>query len=266
MSRDSELVLLSSQHPIRGSGYAGRHHGIGVDAPALSEIISIIRPDRTYFFPHDLSEPFHDVELIPLREVTAIIIPDERFWYLARFAPTVLIGWPKQVPIQTGCILPPGSAAFLPSAVIMYASLGPAAFQTSFSAVLDAKLAFKLPDFPELHTLRTIFLDAGCPEIPAATQSSYVISRYPTIVSNSVSSIVTESALAGVDTICVADGCSPLSEQIALFGKYPNVDIVVPERLHESLKGDARGRKWPSLVRRFDLDLFVSILNRDSPV
>jgi hypothetical protein len=261
-----EVVLLSTVHPIRGNGHLQRHYGIFKDAPSFSEKISIIRPNRTYLLPHDLSNPFIDYENLPMREATAVLVPDERFWYFSRYTDVHVIGWPKYLSqpatAKPHLHFPATPGVFLPSEVGYYSRRDVATFLSVFKPIADARWAFKLPGWPNVEGLRAALLNAGCPEIPAATATWDIIANYPTVVSNSTSSIITESALYGTDTICVMDeSVQSAREQIRMFGAYPNIALVAPQDLAAALVKPERGRRSQNLIRRFDMELLISLLD-----
>lgn len=254
-----EIVLLSSQHASVGRGFFARHHHIDRDVPNLTEAISFFRPVRTFLLPHDLTHPFHDEEALPLAEVTAVLVPDERFWYLRRWCPVHIVGWPKLV----GPALAAGSSGIvlMPTDVAAFGRNGPDSFRRAFAGLLRPGIRFKLPDFPGTERLTSILVEAGCEEIPAATSSAEVIARHATIVSNGLSSIVSEAALVGKDVICVECGMQPVEEQWRAFSSHPNVELVDPADLAEALVSPRRGKRYAAELAPLDIDLVVSLIS-----
>lgn len=254
-----EVVLLSSQHPSFGtSGYFSRHHGIDADIPNLTEAIAFFSPARTFLLPHDLTNPFHDEETPPLREVTGVLVPDERFWYLSRWCPVHVVGWPKLLHLPD--LAAASGIVFLPTDVSTFTQRGLDAFKHAFAGLMSPGVRFKLPVFRGLEPIRALLVEGGCEEIRATENSADVIAQHATIISNSLSSIVLEAALVGKDVICVQCGMHTVEEQWHAFSSYPNVELVEPSNLASALSSVRRGKSYSAALLPLNIDVIISLI------
>ncbi|WIM13748.1 hypothetical protein [Enhydrobacter sp.] len=255
-----EVVLLSSQHPSTGRGFFSRHYNLSSDVLNLTDAINFFDPARSFLFPHDLTHPFYDEEVVSLRELTAVLAPDERFWYLRRWTPVHVVGWPKLIGAAKATDTASG-AVFMPTDVATFSQREPEVFRSVFGGLLRPGIRFKLPAFSGTDGLRSILLDAGCEEIPATANSAEVIARHATVISNGLSSIVSEAALVGKDVICVKCGVQSVEAQWHAFSSHPNVELVDPPNLAEALSAPRRGRNYTSELIPLDIDLVVSLIS-----
>lgn len=254
-------IVLSSQHPA----YSMAHYAPLIkDAsyiPTLSEVCAIVEPIRTFLFAHDLSDPMHSDEVQALREATALFVPTDGFWWLSRYTSVINAGWPKLI---AGSALPPAERkiAVLPTDVGTYTLLEPQVFARVFSGLSESAFAFKLPFFSKTDLLSDALEALGGVPIDPKSSSIDVIQGHEIIISNGLSSIVTEAALLGKDTICLIDGIHMGSEQRRRFMRYPSVLLVDPDGLAAALRSTDRARAWPAKLKPFDVDLLEGVLRR----
>jgi hypothetical protein len=256
----TRTVLLTSQHPVLDTAAYTRHHGLESDNLSLTETIALVRPDKTFFFAHDLSDQMHAEEVLALGEVTAALMPDERTWWLRRWVDVHVIGWVKSVQPLNLPSLPTRPWAFMPTDVITYSLRDIEHFHSAFGDLTRMKPAFKLPVYPGLDQLRKVLLDAGCHEIDAGVSASTVVNAYPTLISNGVSSTLAEAALAGKDVLCIMDGIHEPAKQMRLFGRYANVTFCKPAEVARALQSPERGRTFKPSLQPFDFDLLLRLI------
>lgn len=256
----ARTVLLTSQHPVLNSGVYAGHHGLAADCLSLTEMIALVRPDKTFFFSHDLTDQVHPEEPLALGEITAALMPDEQSWWLRRWVDVFVVGWVKSLPPLSLPDLPPRPWAFMPTDVITYSLRGPEHFLSVFGDLLRMQPAFKLPVYPGLNRLQEVMLEAGCHEIEAGVSAHTVINHYPTIISNGVSSTLAETALAGKDAICIMDGLHAPEKQLRLFGRYKNIHLCKPTEIADALQSADRGRVTEPSLQPFDLNLLLRLI------
>ncbi len=241
-------VILASQHRPAASGEYRFHLESKAYIPTLSELHFLLKPVRTYIFPHDLSEPVGYQEITSYAEADAFLAPDSSYWWLRRWTTVIEAGWPKVLAQDENRSSTQERIAFLPSDVLTHRLFGWDRFDRAFAGLKGSGFAFKVPYFPGIEPLEARLSGLGGRQIDARTPSSNVIATHDIIVSNGLSSINTEAAMMGKDTLCVMDGIHPPAAQKALFRKFPNVTLVAPENLAAALADPTRGKSWPPLL------------------
>ena len=256
-------IVLSSQHPA----YSIAHYAPLIEnaayVPTLSDVCRMVNPLRTLLFAHDLSDPIHSDEIQSLREVTAFFVPTDGYWWLSRYTKVINAGWPKLISGSA----PPLSdrkIAVLPTDVGTYALKGQETFGLVFSGLSGSLFVFKLPFFSKTDHLSEELETLGGRLVDPKSSSIDLIQASEVVVSNGLSSIVTESALLGKDTICLIDGIHSDVEQRRRFMRYPNVTLVKPEGLKAAISARKGARVWPVVLKAFDVNLLESILHGHS--
>lgn len=257
-----EVVLLSSQHPAISRSIVQRRFGFDADVLTLPDTIEFFRPARSFLLSHDLTHSFLDEEVTFMQGLTAVLTPDDRYWYFRRWVPVHVVGWTKL--IAPTSLAEASGVVLMPTDVYFFARM-PELFRDTFAGLLRPGIRFKLPLFAGTEPLRDILLAGGCEEIPPETDSTSVIARHATIVSNGASSIILEAALTGKDVLCVNCDIPQLDPPERAWSNHENVELVDPVDLAAALASDRRGKTWPSELQPLDIDKVVELIHGFSP-
>lgn len=254
-----KFTLVTSYHPFIDSWFHNKEFGTNLDMEALPAFIHRYQPGRTYFIPHDLTEPFKDDEIGALSKFDALFMPDGHHWYLGQYTAVYTVGWIK---FASTTSLPIRELSFLPSELPYYIRHGRASFLRAFEPVLQLKPRIKLQPFPGIEEIEKVIGDFGCEVLPRDADGGAILKSSKIMISNGISSVNLEMALLGVTGFCVEDGVHPKEEQIRHFGRIPNIGIgsaqEVQRLVKEALDGDDLVVA-PNQVT-FDFDLVFEVI------
>ena len=230
------IVLITSHHP-----YMDRHvyrscYGTTIDVMSVPEIIGWLKPVACYFVPHDLTEPLKPDEFSSLDLFNAIFMPNDDYWSFQRYTRVVKAGWIKATSTNKVELPETFTIAFLPTEFGAYVQLGAAQFMQNFAPLLACKPVVKLVVLEGLEALSEDIRSCGCALLPAQTLSSEVIQQASIVVTNAMSSIGVEAALAGVPVICIEDGIHDPQLQRRAYAAYPEVRLMPCEAAARWLK------------------------------
>ena len=252
-----DVVLVTSCHPfVDGAAY---REVLGFDVPvsAVPEQLGYLRPRRCCFVPHDLTEPLKDDELpfVPLFD--ALLMPGPEWWWLAAYTEVHACGWIKaaHAPGERQ-----GGALFLPSEIAHYATLGPAAFLERFAPVLGHRPSIKLPVFAGSGPFERALRGAGHRVLDASLGTGELIAGADVVISNGLSSVLSEAALAGVPTLCLADGVTPVEAQRAAMARYASARVLSIAEASEALERGALPARVQGRVKPFDFELASRVI------
>jgi hypothetical protein len=217
------FTLVTSHHPYMDQYRHQMEFGIKADIESTPEFISKWHPNKIFYIPHDIVEPIKDEEIWFVKNFTAILMPDSNWQWLSDKTQVFDIGFIKNIS-ETNADF--SDITFLPSEIAFYLRAGWNTFFNSFIEIISLKPRIKFPAFPGTQEFEDKLSAMGCDVVNSTINSSALISRSKIIISNGLSSIVRESSMARVRTICVMDDVHPRREQFALFGSEPFVKLI----------------------------------------
>lgn len=230
------IVLITSHHPYMDRYAFRAFYGATGDVLSVPELIGWLKPSACYFVPHDLTEPLKPDEISSLSLFDAIFMPNDDYWSFQRYTRVVKAGWIKTSAAQNAQAPAAFTIAFLPSEFVAYRRLGAAAFKRAFDPILALKPVVKPVIMPDIDAILDTMRSSGCALLPAQTLSSEVIQQASIVVTNAMSSIGVEAALAGVPVICIEDGIHDPQLQRRAYAAYPEVRLMPCEAAARWLK------------------------------
>jgi hypothetical protein len=251
------FVLATSHHPYLDGPAHRVVFGCDADLDKVSAFVARERPQKVFFIPHDLSEHLHPEEFHSLHLFDALLMPNECHWFLRPQVRVEVVGWIKSSPTAA---LPHTDLTLLPSEVAFYGR-HPDLFRIRFAPVLSRAPRFKVARFFGSGQLEEIARSCGCEVVPCTGASTDLLMATSAVVSNALSSIVTEAASLGVPTLCLMDDVHPALEQQRAFGHLPGVALRLPAQSDAWLnqtttnRGATRGAPPP-----FDFDRALAII------
>lgn len=236
--RSRRRILVSSQHPYMNGHHYHLYYGTELDILNVPELQAVLKPDRSYFVPHDLLSPIKDSEIAGLTLFDAILMPSDSWWYLSTYVRCENVGW-----IKAGVIPNPEMAqsplqvAWLPSEIGAWLARPTGLFEEAYRGLMDFRPLFKVPDFPGTQAMIDLAVGAGCQVFDASVLSSVLINQSHVVVSNGLSSICAEAALSGLPTLCIDDGSVESGYLRDHWRDFPEVAVHAPDRAWMLLSG-----------------------------
>lgn len=254
-------TLVTSHHPYMDDYRHQIEFGTNADIDSTPEFISKWRPANIFYVPHDIVEPIKDEEIFFIKNFTALLMPDSKWKWLDDRTQIFDVGFIKNVDDSQAKYT---DITFLPSEIAFYLRVGWVHFYNNFSDILELKPRIKLPFFPGTQEIENRLIELDCEVVDSSASSTSLISRSQIVVSNGLSSIIGESSLAGVRTICVMDDIHPRHEQIALFGDTPLVRFAdrknAANLIRELLADHSNQQQHPS-TSLFDYHRVLDIIS-----
>jgi len=254
--------LVTSHH-----AYMDRHRhlmefGVDVDIDSTPELIRKFQPRKIFYVPHDVTEPIKDEELWFIKNFDAVLAPNASWWWLSDLSEIIDVGSIKIYENSISCV---HDITFFPSEISFYIRAGWECFLGKFGGVIHLKPRIKFPKFPGIKDFEDRLREIGCEVIDSTLNSFPLISNSKIIISNGLSSVLSEASSAEVPSVCVMDGVHPPATQLALFENHPFVRLARTEQaahIATSMLTNECCRPRNPLNCPFDFDLALEVITR----
>ncbi len=267
------VVLLASSH-VWFDRATYRYFDLVDDPEVFSplEMLGLLKPEFSVYYPHDMSEFVHDSELDFLENFDVVMLPyrNNRYYRIMHMAKnTKVVGCIKKRQQTQARTHQPGTsykAVFFPSHVPdFYQRLGVEGFADWFRKNIGKDIHIKMGAGdagikPILEKEGYTFLDTTLTVYDAVNTSDLMIG-------SGTSSIIFEAALSGIPVISLLDGNEPDEEILEAVGEIPGVYTLHPEELKSFLEDLNNGRRsiapGPDVLKPFDFDYVYQFLKKE---
>ncbi|MGB0632007.1 MAG: hypothetical protein ACPGRZ_15065 [Alphaproteobacteria bacterium] len=251
-------VLITSAHFDWDARYMMSQMEVP-DCPALVEIISILGPAFTVYYPHDLSQPVLTSESAKLGLIDLYLAPSYLEHMFTPYTNVRTVGWIKAPKDLHATQERWGRGLWLTMSLeYILVEHGTRKTLGIINDWLTDWLWIKFPPYPQFDEIETILKDRGINILDRNMTPPVAARHFDFVVTNGESSVVRESALMGVPTYLVTD--------IGLFGEesqrnlwqfvdLPNVHVVANL---ESIPDDIP-RTEPQMLA-FDMDAAIDAI------
>jgi len=203
--RSNKIVLVTSGHFLLNKSNFTDFYPNNNNFYSVLELISLLKPVKSVYIPHDLLFPLIANEKEYLNQFDLFLSPSEPFTTL--FSPicnTIEVGWIKYH-VKKDPIYAPNLAVWLLSDFILHIKMGK---EKSFEAnypILKQGVSIKFPLWSESSEFTNYYRKRGVHVFEASNNSCDVINEHKIIFANGVSSINAESYLLGKTTINIME-------------------------------------------------------------
>lgn len=272
--RPGALVFLTSAHPYVTTDWAQRYLPVYAEkygyVPSPLQMIEHLRPEVSVLLPHDLGGP---ILRAPLNEFTAL--PTFDFYCDPGPAPSVFAGWAGGCQIlHTGWVkaldrrdtvpgVEPRRMLLLPSMIeYLRQTFGDEGFVNYFAPLLGPRVSIKLPAWHGIEKIEDIIRSRHRAQVVPADAPLYPLMRmHDIVVSNSNSSVLSESLALGRQTIVLLDdeGHYSIAAQKRGLPRHPDL-LMHDYRTALPIDFDALPPPRTPQPAVFDVDLLVSAI------
>lgn len=234
--------------------YSSENHFYGV-----LEILSLLKPVKSIFVPHDLTQPLIDYEKEYLNQFDLFCSPCEPFTSLyAHYCPTLELGWIKykkgNKPITTV-----NNAIWFLSDFTLHLKMGVEKSYTCLEPILKQHVSIKFPTWPGTDEFEAYFSRNGINVVSNQENSIDLILAHDMILSNGLSSIIAESSFLGKTTVNIVEGSHYGKEQIYLQNLFPL--LVFIEKIDDFDKKAIPIKQHPAVLKPFDMKSMIQFLS-----
>jgi len=204
------IVLISSAHPdLDNYGHKMLFQGENGFLSTL-ELFQYLKPEASFYVPHDLTTPIEDVELCWLPYFTASLNPLPNLWWLKKFAPAFEVGWIKKEPgkKQDYILESYGNRhkfVFFPTFFTAHRDLGVEGIFELYRPMFEQNIPIKFFNWAGIEEIEVGLRAKGAQVIPAAVGSYSLMNQADAVVCFGASSTAIEAYLLGLPLVCLDD-------------------------------------------------------------
>lgn len=201
------------------------------------EMMELLKPVFSVFYPHDLQCFLHDSEMRWADLFDLVLLPykDNTYYYLQKMCRQVAcVGWIKK-DTNTGDVLGKGKyrPVYFPSNVPdSYSCLGKEGYINYLNQYFDKSIPLKFAPSIEYESIRNGLEMNGHILLETELSVYDILDRYNLIITNGNSSIVWEAALNGIPVISIMDGFLARKEYMESFKGCKGVYAMEIEELN----------------------------------
>lgn len=260
--KDKPVVFINSAHLFFDKeNFKTSYQHEGVMFSAL-EIMDYLRPLKSIYIPHDLTDFFHDDELPWIDLFDKLLMPMANFPY--RFPATDIVnaGWIKRnQPVASIAAEHAKSIGFAMSEFEYYRRQGTEKAYATWQPILNQTTSLKLPLWKESDHFEKYLSERQINIFPSAGNLSDFIDTHALILTNGLSSVNSEAAYAGRTVINMVDEerCS-MAEVKNELSHLPNIQFMTIDECQNYLAELHSGKQaiplsTTPLIKPFDFAL-----------
>lgn len=196
---------------------------------SVLEILTLIKPKKSIYIPHDLTENLITMENYFINQFDLFISPCEPFTSLySDYCNTKEIGWIKYTNNQNinKKISKNNNSIWFLSDFILHMKMGKRKSFNLLSPVLKQGVSIKFPFWDQYSEFEEYYKKMGASVYPANENSIELIKNHDIIITNGLSSIISESYWLGKTTVNITEGSHYGNMRSYLEELFPNLIFI----------------------------------------
>lgn len=215
------------------------------------EIISLLKPVRSVYIPHDLTQPLIRNEKDFLNQFNIFLSPCEPFTSAySHYCKTIEVGWIKYR--QSDTKIKRHKAVWFLSDFVLHQKMGKEQSFEKISPVLKQGIAIKFPQWMNYKEFEDYFSDQGIRVYPTSLNTIDLIKNHEIIITNGLSSIIAESYFLGKTTVNIMEGSHYGNNTKYLVELFPELCFV--EKISDFHLQFIPKTKRTSVLKPFDME------------
>lgn len=192
------------------------------------EIIQLLKPIKSIYIPHDLTQPLIRHEAAYLNQFDLFLSPCEPFTSIySQYCKTEEVGWikykkNKRVIKKSHC----HKTIWLLSDYVLHLQMGKEESYKRLKVVLDQGVCIKFPQWMGSREFEKYFSQQGVTVYPTSATTIDLIRNHTVIITNGLSSINAESYFLGKATVNIMEGSHYGEEKKYLEELFPELIFV----------------------------------------
>lgn len=237
--KDERIIFITSYHLYMDKYNYFRSGGIkDNDSIAPLEMMDMLKPVKTVFYPHDLDEfmlseemawcDLFDVFMTPL-------VNNIYFYFKLKCEKVANVGWIKKTRLYNFSseeTLQLNKIVYLPSDLFEHLTkYGVDGLVNLWITYIDKSIPLKLPQSKEYDVLKLKLLEEGFTLIDENKTVFSLIEEFNIIIGYGFSTVIYEAALSGKSVISLIDDVCLLDKHIERFKIFKNVRVLTYQKL-----------------------------------
>ncbi len=259
------VVLLTSAHLLLDRKSFTDFYPTKSKFYSVLEIISLIKPLKTFFFPHDLTEPLIEYEEKYLNQLDLFLSPGEPFTTIfSQYVMTEEVGWIKYKKNNSRPKKPNRSkqknAIWFLSDFIIYINMGKVAAYEFLSPILSQGISMKLPLWESSEEFEKYFIEKGVKMYPARENAIELIQNHDITITNGLSSIIAESYYLGKTTVNIKERSHYGNKLSHLENQFP--DLIFYENIVDFTLSEVPKKMRKPTLKPFDMKKTIELITK----
>lgn len=256
------IVFITSAHLLLDKKNFGDFYPNDNNFYGVLEIINLLKPIKSIYIPHDLTQPLIDYEELYINKFDLFLSPCQPFTSIySQYVKTVEVGWVNYLnnEQQKKMIFTEKAIWFL-SDFILHFKIGVEKSFNMLYPVLKQGVAIKFPNWIGCSQFEKYFLKKGINVYKSSENVINLIKNYKIIITNGLSSINAESYLLGKTTINIMEMShygKNMSYLNILFPKIIFFDNIIDLNLDK-----IKIYNMKSILKSFDMKKAISLIVR----
>lgn len=211
------------------------------------EVIDFLRPNRSVFYPHDLTDFMHQQEWAWLDLFDAAMVPFKcnDYFLMKKYTPIYNVGWIKKtkptiVNERKGKEL---STVYFPSHTSYIKSFSPEEYFVMLEPLLKTGSKIKFPQMGGLDRHKNMLAYKGAEMIDSSKTVFDIIDGCDIVIATGSSSVMYEAGLSGRPVITILDGAMSLEQYNEILPDYSwlyKCSITEAAKLIEDVKNGTK--------------------------
>ena len=204
--KGQKTTLITSAHLLLDKENFTKFYPNNNSFYSVLEIISLLKPTKKFFIPHDLTTPLIEHEEKFLNQFDIFFSPCEPYTSMySRYCRVEEVGWIKSrhsgKPYK-----PKNNAIWFLSDSKYHIDIGPSSSYSMTKPVLDQGVSIKFPFWKDIEDLENFYRQEGAHVIDSTINTYDLINAHKLIITNGISSIIAESYLMGKPVANIMEG------------------------------------------------------------
>ena len=228
------------------------------------EILALIKPKKSIYIPHDLTQPLINKENYFLNQFDLFLSPCEPFTSIySQYCNTEEMGWIKYKKnlLQKNGAKKKDKAIWFISDFILHMKMGKNKSFKLLAPVLKQGVAVKFPFWDQSNEFEEYFIKMGANVYSAKDNSIELIRNHDIIITNGLSSVISESYLLGKTTVNITEGSHYGEERKYLEELFPNLIFI--EKINKFRLAKIRLKVQEIKLKPFNINYAIELTTQN---
>lgn len=223
------------------------------------EIIALLKPIKSVYIPHDLTQPFIQYEDKFLNQFDLFLSPCEPYTSAySLICPTAEVGWVKYHQLAT-TIKPRNKVIWFLSDFTLHVKMGKEKSYEINAPLLTQGVSLKFPVWNSADEFTQYYRMQGVDVYDPRVISYNLIKAHDIIITNGLSSIVAESYLIGKTTVNIMENSHYGADGLQILQtNYPELQIYTT--IQDVKINNILPTNQPCVLHPFDLPLTIKLI------
>ncbi len=258
---DRKVVFITSAHLLMDKKNFSVFYKTENEFYGPLEVIDILKPLKSFFIPHDLTQPLIHFEEMFINQFDYFLSPCEPYTSLySQYVKTEEVGWIKYTGEKASLKKQKNKAIWFLSDFVVHLTMGAADSFAKISPILKQGISIKFPLWEGSDEFEEFFSKKGIHVYPSQENSIDLISQHDIILTNGLSSVVAESYLLGKTTINIMEGSHYGDERERAFAFFPDIQFF--EHISDFKLSKIHIQKRKALLQPLDMKKAIQLITQ----